>query len=114
MYLLYIFANLLWMTVSVLIIKYSEDLLSIDIIIENMPGLEGKCTKDTDLTGFLSHAKFSSSGDNEESEPVVLSLQPFTLFFLVFYIVLTTTQFITMLWNRLSALYHVICKKALD
>ena len=110
MYLLYIFANLLWMTVSVLVIKYSEDLLSIDIIIEDLPGLEGKCTKDSDLRGFFSHSNFNSTGNNNESEPVVLSLQPFTLFFLVFYIVLTTTQFITMLWNRLSALYHIICK----
>ena len=110
MYLLYIFANLLWMTVSVLVIKYSEDLLSIDIIIEDLPGLEGKCTKDADLRGFFSHSSFNSTGNNNESEPVVLSLQPFTLFFLVFYIVLTTTQFITMLWNRLSALYHVICE----
>ena len=95
---------------SVLVIKYSEDLLSIDIILDDMPGLEGKCTKDTDLTGFLSHSNYNSTGENEETEPIVLSLQPFTMFFLIFYIILTSTQFVAMLWNRLSALYHVICK----
>ena len=37
-----------------------------------------------------------------------LELQPFALFFLIFYIVLTTVQCLTVFWHRLSTFYHFI------
>ena len=51
------------------------------------------------ITNFYGYG-YNDYGDDED-EQLYIKLQPFSIFFLLFYIVLIVTQFICMLWHRL-------------
>ena len=50
------------------------------------------------ITNFYGYG-YNDYGDDED-EQLYIKLQPFSIFFLLFYIVLIVTQFICMLWHR--------------
>ena len=50
------------------------------------------------ITNFYGYG-YDDYGDDED-EQLYIKLQPFSIFFLLFYIVLIVTQFICMLWHR--------------
>ena len=52
------------------------------------------------ITNFYGYG-YNDYGDDDEDEQLYIKLQPFSIFFLLFYIVLIVTQFICMLWHRL-------------
>ena len=50
------------------------------------------------ITDF--YGGYDNDYDDDEDEQLYIKLQPFSIFFLLFYIILIVTQFICMLWHR--------------
>ena len=113
---LYLFINTLWIIISTVVLKYTADLLKIPIY---LPAEYKNCGVEEDDYGngnFLLDDYFNQQispainstfdigyGDYSSSDDdgmVVMYLQPFSLFFLFFYIILIGVQFICMLWHR--------------
>ena len=112
----FLFINALWIIVSSVVLRYTEDLLVIKVPI---PDGIANCGVDDDARSLFS-SYFNDSEDNfyllknstkptvspecpdsnDETSQTVITFQPFSLFFLIFYIVLIVTQFICMIWHR--------------
>ena len=104
MYLTYMFMNLLWLTISVLMVKYADELPSITIWIPTNNAYLDGCSMDDPINA--THTTNSIRKEGYEK----MELQPFTMFFLIFYIFLTTVQFLCLLWHRISSFYHFIAE----
>ena len=101
---LYLFINTLWIIVSTIVLKYTASLLKVPI---TLPSSFPNCgTPESEV-----EQRDIDGGDTDlEDEPIIMYLQPFSLFFLFFYIILIMTQFLCMLWHRLSTLYHYVAQ----
>ena len=86
LYFFFLFINLLWFIISVGV-KQAD--LKISIPEEYIPG--GTCGKNAE----------EGTDKNDQIEPL-------SLFFLLFYVVVMTIQFLTMLWHRVSTFQHYL------
>ena len=100
---LYLFINTLWIIVSTIVLKYTSALLQVPI---EIPGSFQNCGTPEEEE----EATRDIEENFPEDESVIMILQPFSLFFLFFYITLILTQFVCMLWHRVSTLYHFVAQ----
>ena len=114
----FLFINALWIIVSSVVLRYTENLLVIKVPIPDgiaNCGVEDEATRLSDFSYHYGYPEENSnllknltkplvSSENpdgsDESSQKVITFQPFSLFFLIFYIVLIITQFICMIWHR--------------
>ena len=124
----YIFINVLWMIVSLVLLMYSDLLLQIKIPLDGdnntfqQCGVEVESEDDEKQFSAFNAFAFTRSynrtksptpfdyyggeddyddyDDTDDSKQRELIIQPFSIFFLFIYIVIIITQFICMLWHR--------------
>ena len=118
----YIFINVMWIIISLVILKYSWALLQIKIPISQSLATSTGCgvfdedAEDTPDAFILVPRGYNFSDysnltrdidpdypsyDDEDDKQSYLILQPFSLFFLFIYIIIIFVQFFCMLWHRL-------------
>ena len=108
----FLFINALWIIISCVVLMYTENLLVIPVPI---PDGIANCGVDADddndekasFSEYTEYAAYGpeypddySDGDDDDTSQKVINFQPFSLFFLTFYIILIVTQFICMIWHR--------------
>ncbi|CAG5095624.1 Oidioi.mRNA.OKI2018_I69.XSR.g14266.t1.cds [Oikopleura dioica] len=114
-FLFYIVANILWMTIGLMLRQFGDRLLQIGY---DAPDF---CEPDTEAQiSFSSFSHFAPRDsllpggpglfpglNNTEPDPTYqIEIQPLTLCFMAFYIVLIVIQFICMISHRISTFYH--------
>ena len=104
----FLFINALWIIISCVVLMYTENLLVIKVPIPDGIANCGVIDEDDDEPDSFEYQYGNDYDygndyeDKDESPQKIIKFQPFSLFFLTFYIILIVTQFICMIWHRLE------------
>ena len=103
----FLFINALWIIISCVVLMYTENLLVIKVPIPDGIANCGVIDEDEDDESDIFSYEYgdyvggnNDYEDKDDSPQKVIKFQPFSLFFLTFYIILIVTQFVCMIWHR--------------
>ncbi len=111
---LYMFINTVWVVISTIVLKYSAELIQIPIKVPNIAKCDDGSGSEEGAFGFVVARNGSrdgpdipEGGTDDGDDWAEIKLQPLSLFFLAFYVILIIAQFICMLWLVASSKRYI-------